>query len=161
GIDVGRYSAPALGDVDGDGDLDLLLGAEDGTLLYFKNTGSATGPAYTKQTGSANPFDGFDVGDISLPALGDVDGDGDLDMLVAAADRPLPYFKNTVSATSPVYPQQTGSALSFDGFDVGGSSAPALGDVDGDGDLDALVGAADGKLVYLENTGSATSPVYA
>src|SRR5262245_14483706 len=46
GIHVG--ATPALGDVDGDGAPDVVVGAEDGTLHYFKNTGSATSPAYVE-----------------------------------------------------------------------------------------------------------------
>ena len=37
-------------------------GTFDGTLRYFENTGSATAPAFTEQTGAANPFNGVDVG---------------------------------------------------------------------------------------------------
>src|SRR5262245_24451199 len=70
GIDAGDWSAPSLGDVDGDGDLDALVGAADGTLRYFKNTGTATSPLYVQQSGADNPFGSIDVGDYSAPALG-------------------------------------------------------------------------------------------
>src|SRR5262245_32780056 len=72
GIGVGQVSAPALGDVDGDGDLDALVGVTTGTLWYYQNTGSATSPAYARQT-SGNPFGSIDAGSESKPALGDVD----------------------------------------------------------------------------------------
>ena len=36
GIDVGIYSAPARADVDGDGDLDLVVGEYDGVLYFVK-----------------------------------------------------------------------------------------------------------------------------
>src|SRR5262245_63908675 len=95
-------------------------------------------PAYLAAiplTGADNPWDGIKVGEWSTPALGDVDGDGDLDALVGAADGALRYFKNTGTATSPVYEQQQGAANPWDGITVAYSSS-ALGDVDGDGDLD-------------------------
>ena len=60
------------------GDLDLVVGDWDGLLNYIENTGTSTAPAFVVRTGSANPFDGIDVGYISAPALGDVDNDGTL-----------------------------------------------------------------------------------
>ena len=54
------------------GDLDLVLG-NDGMLLYMENTGTSTAPVFVQMIGSANPFDGIDVGEDSNPALGDVD----------------------------------------------------------------------------------------
>jgi len=60
------------------GDLDLVVGNWDGELIYAENTGTSTAPVFVVRTGSANPFDGIDVGYISAPALGDVDNDGTL-----------------------------------------------------------------------------------
>ena len=53
-----------------------MLGAGDGSLTYMENTGTSTAPVFVQRTGSANPFDGIDVGSDSIPALGDLDGDG-------------------------------------------------------------------------------------
>ena len=47
-------------------------------LNYIENTGTSTAPVFVLRTGSANPFDGVDVGDFSAPALADFDGDGTL-----------------------------------------------------------------------------------
>ena len=58
------------------GDLDLVLGNSDGLLNYIENTGTSTAPVFVQRTGSANPFDGIDVGEDSAPALGNLDGDG-------------------------------------------------------------------------------------
>ena len=61
------------------GDLDLVVGNEAGQLNYYaENTGTSTAPVFVQRTGSANPFDGVDVGSLSTPALGDLDGDGTL-----------------------------------------------------------------------------------
>ena len=62
------------------GDLDLVVGhyIYAGELIYIENTGTSTAPVFVQRTGSANPFDGIDVGDYSAPALADFDGDGTL-----------------------------------------------------------------------------------
>ena len=60
------------------GDLDLVVGEWDGLLNYFENTGTSTAPVFVQRTGTANPFDGIDVGDKCQPALGDLDNDGTL-----------------------------------------------------------------------------------
>ncbi|KAH8048336.1 hypothetical protein JL722_12569 [Aureococcus anophagefferens] len=158
-------STPAFADLDGDGDLDLVVGYDDGTLSYYENVGSAASPSYEAVTGSANPFDGIDVGDDnvdyhSMPALADLDGDGDLDLVVGEYWGALFYYENVGSAASPTYSAVTGNASPFDDVDVGRNSAPALGDLDGDGDLDLVVGVMYGALLYYENVGNATSPSY-
>lgn len=162
GVNLTSMSKPTLGDLDGDGDLDAVVGQTDGTLHYYKNTGTANAPSYVEQTGSANPFNGIDVFFGSTPALGDLDGDGDLDAVVGRTfDRNVHYFKNTGTASAPVYVEQTGSANPFNDVRVGLDSAPALADLDGDGDLDAIIGEDDGILHYYQNTGTASVPVYA
>ena len=65
-IQVGLNSAPVLVDLDGDGDLDLVVGEENGDLYYYENVGSATSPSYEAVTGAASPFAGIFVGDHKL-----------------------------------------------------------------------------------------------
>ena len=76
-------TAPSLSPA---GDLDLVVGGEDGRLKYFKNTGSSTKPEFEERTESENPFDGI-VGVGGAPALADLDGDGTL--------RPCPLMETT------------------------------------------------------------------
>ena len=164
GIDIGSYSAPSWADIDGDGTVDLIVGESDGTLNYYKNTGTTGNPAYTLQSGNDNPFAGvsFDVGDISAPSWADIDGDGNLDLIVGEFDGTLNYYKNTGTTGNPAYTEQTGNANPFTdaSFDVGNFSAPSWVDIDGDGKLDLIVGANDGTLHYYKNTGTTGSPAY-
>ena len=76
-------------------------------------------PAFTEQTGGANPFNGIDVGNTSAPSFADLDGDGDLDVMVGESHGVLNYFQNTGSATAPAFTAPTGDANLFNGVDVG------------------------------------------
>jgi hypothetical protein len=160
GADIGYDSAPTLGDLDGDGDLDLVVGESTGQFNYFENTGTATAPVFAQQFGGDDPLIGQNIGEDSTPALGDFDGDGDLDLLVGEYLGVFNYFENTGTATSPVFTQVFGAANPLDGEDVGFNSAPTLDDLDGDGDLDVVAGANDGTFRYYENTGTTTSPFF-
>jgi hypothetical protein len=160
GINFGYYSSPSFADIDGDGDLDLAVGDQQGTLNYYRNTGSATAPAYSLQSGTANPFNGFDVGDYSTPSFADIDGDGDLDLVMGGGYGTLNSFQATSAVAEPIYSEQSGTANPFNGFDVGFSNAPSFADIDGDGDLDLVVGSNYGTLNYYKNTGSANAPAY-
>ncbi|MFO0777031.1 MAG: FG-GAP-like repeat-containing protein [Nitrospira sp.] len=160
GIDVGFTSTPTLGDLDGDGDLDLVVGEYQSTLTSYQNTGTAGAPSYTEQTGSANPFTGINVEQFSTPTLGDLDGDGDLDLVVGEYQSTLTSYQNTGTAGAPSYTEQTGSANPFTGINVEQFSTPTLGDLDGDGDLDLVVGEYQSTLTSYQNTGTAGAPSY-
>ncbi|NYT27368.1 MAG: VCBS repeat-containing protein [Candidatus Thiodubiliella endoseptemdiera] len=160
GIDVGGYSTPNLADIDGDGDLDLVVGENDGTLKYYQNTGTTSNPAYEAKTGDSNPFNSIDVGNAASPTLADIDGDGDLDLVVGENDGTLKYYQNTGTTSNPAYEAKTGDDNPFNGIDVGYSSSPTLADIDGDGDLDLVVGETYGTLKYYQNTGTTSNPAY-
>ncbi|UQR61116.1 VCBS domain-containing protein [Bradyrhizobium sp. C-145] len=163
-VDIGLHADPTFVDLDGDGDLDAVVGEFGATLLYFKNTGTATAPVFTQQTGANNPFNGITVGGsgshYSAPVFADLDGDGDKDAVVGAQDGTLYYFKNTGTASAPVFTAQSGANNPFNGITVGSYSNPTLLDVDGDGKLDVVVGASDGTLHYLRNVGTSTAPAF-
>jgi uncharacterized protein (DUF2141 family) len=161
GLSVPGDARPAFADLDGDGDLDLVAGASDGTFYYFRNTGSATAPGFAAITGASNPLDGRDVGDDSAPAFADLDGDGDLDLMSGELAGQFFYFRNTGSVVTPAFTPITGASNPMNGFDVGSNSNPAFGDVDGDGDFDLVAGDSTGAFAMFENTVSATSPVFA
>ena len=112
---MGYTSTPSFADLDGDGDLDAVVGELDGTLHYFENTGSAIAPAFTERTGAANPFNGVDVGVHGTPSFADLDGDGDLDAVVGEDRGNLHYFENTGSAIAPAFTERTGAANPFNG----------------------------------------------
>ena len=148
GIDVGNDSAPTFVDLDGDGDLDLVVGGFFGALQLFDNNDADDG--FTELTGAANPFDSFAVGTNSTPTFVDLDGDGDLDLVVGEYFGTLKVFDNNDADDG--FTALTGAANPFDGIDVGSNSAPSFVDLDGDGDLDLVVGEYTGTVVSFENT---------
>jgi hypothetical protein len=150
-----RTAAPNLVDIDGDGDLDAFVGNTYGNTYFFENTGTATTPAFAAAT--ANPFGLADVGNSAKPDLADIDGD--LDALVGNSSGDTVFFENTGTATAPAF--APGTPNSFGLTAVGLDAAPDLADIDGDGDLDALVGNSSGDTVFFENTGTVTTPAFA
>ncbi|CAN2041445.1 hypothetical protein GMMP15_470001 [Candidatus Magnetomoraceae bacterium gMMP-15] len=156
-MDVGYYAAPAFADIDGDGDLDSFIGNKDGNIEYYKNTGSASSPTFTEQTGTDNnPFDGVDVGYSAAPAFTDIDNDGDLDYFIGNYDGNIKYYQNTGNASSPVFTEDTDNNP-FDGVDVGYNAAPTNpADLTGDKKADVFVGDRDGTIHYFLNTGDVT-----
>jgi hypothetical protein len=139
----GRNATPTLGDVDGDGDLDLFIGESSGTLNFYENTGSPTAPHFTLVS---DEFGGFDVGRRSLPVLHDFDGDGDLDLVVGSESEGVRLFRNRGTVTGPDFVDD--GSLGLDDF---GFAAPAFADIDGDGDEDVFLGGARGGVWFFES----------
>ncbi len=152
------YNAPTVADMDGDGDVDMLVGVIGGA--YDPNRTSADNLYHLEQVApgqwrirSARFLDGLDVGSESSPALGDIDGDGDLDLLVGnrigPADRAtasLTLFRNTGTAAAPAF-QDAGLLAVRPGYQY----APALADLDGDGDPDLVLGTWRDAIQYYRN----------
>ena len=158
-IDVGSESVASLVDLDGDADLDLLLGNKidpsdltNSHVFLFENEGTATQPVF-RRTGR------FDLPGAyhNAPAFGDLDADGDLDMLLGTWRDEIRYVRNDGSATEPRF---TLVDSAFVEITRGSNATPALGDLDGDGDLDLMIGESSGALNYYENLGSASSPSF-
>lgn len=156
-IGFSTFTKPAAGDLDGDGDYDLLVGLTDGRHLGVENTGTATAPVWVFNSA----FDGPNLSVLysksyATPALADLDNDGDLDLITGVNTGEIYAFSNS-SSTSPDW-STVAPATWNTGEDVGSYSAPTMGDLNGDGLFDLIVGSSTGVFWAYPNIGTISSP---
>ncbi|MCK5374650.1 MAG: VCBS repeat-containing protein, partial [Alphaproteobacteria bacterium] len=148
GVDIGSRATPSFADLDGDGDLDVFIGEDNGNINYYENDGAGN---FSSVTGAGNPFDGVDIGSRATPSFADIDGDGDLDAFIGEYDGNINYYQNDGAGN---FSSVTGAGNPFDGVDVGYYSNLAFADIDGDGDFDVFIGESSGTIKYYENDGA-------
>ena len=154
-IDLGAYAAPALGDYDGDGDYDLLLGAEQtqgqARLQLYENVGTSTVPAFrlVEEDYLGLSAEGFT--DIK-PVLADINSDGRVDLILQTSGTgvlaQLRYLINQSADRWNFAPPLRSLGISMVDFDT-----PFFSDIDQDGHVDLLIGRVTGRLEYLRNDG--------
>ena len=142
---MGQMLTPEFGDLDGDGDMDLLVGDFNGFIQYFENISTDNNLIFSfiENVGS------IDLSGNSVPTLGDLDGDGDLDMLIGQLNGSLIFYRNTGSTSVYNFQEEI-----FDDIEVGSNSAPELIAMDGDEDLDLVLGSANEGLLFYRNLDS-------
>jgi len=147
--DVGGFANPAFVDIDSDGDLDAFVGNDAGNTLFFRNTGTVSIPMFA--AAATNPFGLSDVGTHANPTFVDIDGDGDLDAFVGEVYGNAQFFRNTGTASIPVFAAATTNPFGLS--DVGYFASPTFVDINNDGDLDAFVGNGSGDTQFFVNNG--------
>ena len=169
-IDYGEGSAPAFFDYNADGLVDMVIGSrgkfiEFGvfkpTLALYENTGTANSPEFTLVNDDWLNVSTLNIGEYITPTFGDIDGDGDMDLIVGSASGELFLFSNIAGAGNVAEYTLTGNVQSAgENIDVGMTSTPQLFDLNQDGKLDLIIGARTGKLTYYQNSGTATQPEF-
>lgn len=133
GIHRGGWSSPALADIDGNdnGRLEIIVGSDDfpdggQPPYYFYVFNDDSSILFRKET-SKNT--------VSSPAIGDIDGNGKLDIVVGTGGYPgdghKVYAWDSQGNDLPGWPQSTDGDM---------PASPALGDLDGDGNLEVVIG---------------------
>ncbi|MDX2245308.1 MAG: T9SS type A sorting domain-containing protein [Bacteroidia bacterium] len=174
-LDVGEKASPAFFDYNNDGLIDFVLGG--GLTIYkfqdtfkmeiqfhlYENTGTPEKPAFKLKSrdylglNSLTPQIYF-----AAPAFGDLDGDGDKDLVLGNSLGTLFYFQNVAAPGTPANFQLSTDPflrdINGDSLDVGSLSGPTFYDIDKDGDLDLFVGNAFGQIYFYQNNGGPTSP---
>jgi len=162
----GGHNTVLLGDLNNDGRLDAFVGACCGTVLEGNNAAATYFQSLawvwlnTSQDGSfptGEVVSQAALGDLPMqPALGDLDNDGDLDVFAALQS---PQAGSGYDISDRVLLNDGSGNFTDSGQRLAAagecpeSTAAALADLDGDGDLDALVGGPDGALVWTNQGG--------
>jgi len=157
GIDVGAESIPAFGDIDGDGDQDLVVGTKiepdnprTGGLYWFENTGSRSTPAL-RLRGHLTVLPAFHL----APAIGDLDGDGLPDLVLGQFQDAVAWYRNSGGGGAGRFVLVDSAVVRLP---RGSNGVPELHDIDKDGDLDLFVGDAGGRIAFFRNDGSKQAP---
>jgi hypothetical protein len=143
---------PSLADIDADGDLDLFILNEFGCMILIENTGSPSAPAWSEVGCFCDlPING-------AADLGDIDGDGDLDLVVMGGNSPVRCWENTGTSASFEFVENPGMLTGVDA-PPGGSGVELL-DIDADGDVDLLVSSltVQANFLYLNQQIVAIEP---
>ncbi|HLP11975.1 MAG TPA: FG-GAP-like repeat-containing protein [Flavobacteriales bacterium] len=159
GLTFSYLNKPSLGDLDSDGDLDLMVSDTLGNLRYFKNSGTASAPAFDPVV--VNPFSlsASPLPYFSAPSFADLDTDGDMDVILGSTYGDFYYYQNTGTPTAPAFAAPVMNPFSL--ANIGTYLAtPEFADLDNDGDLDMITGGYDGLVRYFPNTGTATAPSF-
>jgi hypothetical protein len=179
-LDFGAGSIPVFFDHNGDGLTDIVVGnfgyfdsAYYGPgaflncnyrsqLALLENVGSSESPAFQLIDRNYVNLPGYfsleEPLDAACPTFGDLDGDGDKDMLVGNSEGTLHAFENIALPGNPA--ELILKTYNYQGIDAGHFSAPQLFDLDEDGLQDLVIGKRNGTISFYQNTGSASSPEF-
>lgn len=167
-IEVGRGAYPVMFDHNGDGLRDLVVANKEfnmanedfypSQLALFENTGTADFPEFTLIDTNYVSITNAMLESITA-TFGDLDGDGDSDLIVGEENGYMFWYENIAEAGQPAsfteLPVDTLRNADGEVIDIGQFATPQLTDVDGDGLLDLCIGEKLGIVNYFRNTGAA------
>ena len=175
-IEVGEGAHPVFFDYNSDGLLDIVIGSyglykpnstpnHKASLWLYENIGTANSPAFKL---ISNDYLGISSINLDfnfnqpatrlMPTFGDIDGDGDDDLLIGDFYGYIHFFENSAGIGNPCV--FTLNQVNYQNIDAGLYAAPQLIDLNRDNLLDLVIGERYGEFRYYENTGTSSSPIF-
>ncbi len=160
GLDIVNWaSGPAFGDIDGDGDLDLFIGAINDLVFLFENRLNEVEASFVDITADS----GIVVNSAVSSTFFDYDGDGYLDLFVThwgtkrqPGEDTETVWRNNGDYTFENRSIETGVAAGLLEVDTDWSFTASFSDIDGDGDGDLLIASDYETSQVLRNNGDGT-----
>jgi len=160
-IEVGSGAHPVFFDYNKDSLMDLIVanygyyisgGNFNSQLALYKNIGTLTEPKFEWITDDYAGLGLLNFENNIIPTFGDIDNDGDEDMLLGDSDGQLHLMTNIeINGEANFFM----NSVNYFDIDVGSFASPFLVDLDRDGDLDLIIGSRQGQIFHYENQGDA------
>ena len=160
-IEVGSGAHPVFFDYNKDGLMDLIVanygyyitgGNFNSQLALYENVGTLTEPLFEWITDDYAGLGLLNFDNNIIPTFGDIDNDGDQDMLLGDSNGKIHLMKNIeINGEANFFM----NSVNYLDIDVGSFASPFFIDLDRDGDLDLIIGSRQGQIFHYENQGDA------
>lgn len=160
-LDVGRWAAVCLIDLNYDGKKDLISGCEEGYIYFFANLGTKDAPSFGEGVRLKANGKNLDVGRYSTPMITDFNKDRRLDLLVGNYEGEIFLYLGQGDRESlPSFSKGKPLKAEYGDIDVGLFSSPFMTDFNGDKLDDLLVGDIGGYVNLFLNKGTKYEPKF-
>ena len=140
-----------FGDIDADGDYDMLVGEYNGTIRIYLNAGDEFEPNFSEYS----LINDIDLSGYSIPKLIDIDNDLDLDLFIGQSTGNISFYENIGSNENYDFILVSSN---YNDISVSNKSSIDFFDIDNDEDYDLIVGSQYENIFFYENIGDSYEP---
>jgi hypothetical protein len=162
-------SAPTFIDIDADNLQDIIVGTntvvdgidlKNARLVYLHNIGTTSNPSYEILDDNYLNVSALypQSGQRFRPKVGDLDSDGDIDLMVGISNGTVCYYENIAGPDQIV--KWSNPKVFYSDIFVGQNASPAIYDLDQDGLMDIICGENNNQLNFIKNIGSQNIPQF-